>query len=273
MILLNNYFFFKSALTEKQCVDIISAGISSMEMTKHEGRSTNATTFDNKEKAGINKDGKVNKATNALGHLTRQGARKKGATEENTYVRDSKVGWLSEKWIYNLIHPFIHEANKRAGWNFEWDFSEPAQFTKYEPGGFYGWHSDSGPRVYQMAVKKDNVYKVAQKTDIGWIATDKDAPTRKDGTLLQGWVDNPNFANKIRKLSVTVNLTTPGNYEGGNLRFDMGPHQIKRYVTCKEIRPRGSIIIFPSHIYHQVTPVTKGTRYSLVMWNLGYPFK
>ena len=34
-----------------------------------------------------------------------------------------------------------------------------------------------------------------------------------------------------------------------------------------------SVIVFPSHVYHQVTPVTKGTRYSLVGWNLGYPFR
>ena len=45
----------------------------------------------------------------------------------------------------------------------------------------------------------------------------------------------------------------------------------KRLVT--EIRPRGSIIVFPSFVWHRVTPVTKGTRYSLVVWSLGYPFK
>jgi predicted 2-oxoglutarate/Fe(II)-dependent dioxygenase YbiX len=26
-------------------------------------------------------------------------------------------------------------------------------------------------------------------------------------------------------------------------------------------------------VWHRVQPVTKGTRYSLVVWNLGYPFK
>jgi PKHD-type hydroxylase len=42
---------------------------------------------------------------------------------------------------------------------------------------------------------------------------------------------------------------------------------------CAEIAPRGSIVVFPSHVWHRVKPVTKGTRYSLVIWNLGYPFK
>ena len=42
---------------------------------------------------------------------------------------------------------------------------------------------------------------------------------------------------------------------------------------CKEILTQGSIIIFPSHVWHRVKPVTKGVRYSLVVWHLGYPFK
>ena len=84
---------------------------------------------------------------------------------------------------------------------------------------------------------------------------------------------------KIRKLSVTVSLNDPSEYDGGNLEFDFRndfdfdrnrKHKIKE---CTEIRPRGSIIIFPSFVWHRVNPVTRGTRYSLVMWNLGWPFK
>ena len=37
----------------------------------------------------------------------------------------------------------------------------------------------------------------------------------------------------------------------------------------KELRNRGTIIVFPSFLEHQVTPVTKGTRYSLVQWYSG----
>ena len=42
---------------------------------------------------------------------------------------------------------------------------------------------------------------------------------------------------------------------------------------AKEITPKGSIIVFPSFVWHRVKPVTKGLRYSLVNWNLGWPFK
>ncbi len=30
------------------------------------------------------------------------------------------------------IQPFIHQANRLANWNFDWDFSESCQFTKYK---------------------------------------------------------------------------------------------------------------------------------------------
>lgn len=36
---------------------------------------------------------------------------------------------------------------------------------------------------------------------------------------------------------------------------------------------RGSVIIFPSYVWHRVKPVTRGKRYSLVVWNLGHPFR
>ena len=35
----------------------------------------------------------------------------------------------------------------------------------------------------------------------------------------------------------------------------------------------GDLLFFPSYLPHEVTPVTKGVRYSLVMWFLGYPFQ
>ena len=56
--------------------------------------------------------------------------------------------------------------------------------------------------------------------------------------------------------------------------FDFGQHtEGEQFYECKEIRPQGSIIIFPSFTYHCVTPITKGTRYSLVLWTLGDAFR
>ena len=85
-----------------------------------------------------------------------------------------------------------------------------------------------------------------------------------------------NIDGKIRKLSVTVSLSNSKDYEGGELEFDFrnkDPEKKRNIVTCEEIVERGSIVVFPSHLWHRVQPVTKGIRYSLVIWSLGQPFK
>ena len=68
-----------------------------------------------------------------------------------------------------------------------------------------------------------------------------------------------------------IQLSDPKDYEGGFLEFahhKNEPHKCE-YVKAREGLPRGSIIVFPSYTWHRVTPVTKGTRLSLVQWNLG----
>jgi PKHD-type hydroxylase len=153
--------------------------------------------------------------------------------------RDSNVAWLTDEWIYKEIRPYINIANKNANWNFNWDWSEACQFTKYAPGQFYDWHCDSWESTYNEP-------------------------------------DNLNTHGKIRKLSVTCSLTDPKDYKGGELEFDLrnnDPDKPNNIITCNQISPRGSIVVFPSHVWHRVKPVTEGIRYSLVIWNIGYPFK
>ena len=282
----NNYYYFIGALNDQQCNAIIERGLSDMTLTEQKNgkQATDATTFDFRQKGGETS----NAGNIAQNHLTAQGRRKKGLKDEDVYVRDTKVGWLADKWIYDLIHPFIREANQKANWNYEWDFSETCQFTVYNPGQFYSWHTDGGSRPYipfdptveeQRRKDSDGNYMIAKDDTGKEVKFDK---TYRDGKFeglpryipAPGFVDNPNQFWKTRKLSVTVNLTNPKNYKGGNLKFDLGPHMgEKRYHTCKEIRPRGSIIVFPSFVHHLVTPVTEGTRYSLVIWNLGKMFR
>ena len=78
---------------------------------------------------------------------------------------------------------------------------------------------------------------------------------------------------------MTCQLTDGAEYEGGELEFDFRnyvPHmreETKHLIQAKEILPKGSIIVFPSFLWHRVKPVIKGTRYSLVLWNLGRQFK
>jgi PKHD-type hydroxylase len=71
----------------------------------------------------------------------------------------------------------------------------------------------------------------------------------------------------IRKLSFTLQLSDPKDYQGGELCLYLGD---KGEVMKKE---QGHVAVFPSYVLHEVKPVTKGTRYSLVSWITGKPFK
>ena len=151
--------------------------------------------------------------------------------------RDCKVSWINDRWIYEIINPFIHAANKKAGWNFQWDWNETSQFTIYEKGEYYGWHTDQG---------HENLKHV-----------------------------NKNINGKIRKLSLTLQLTDKTEYEGGDFQLkwiDSKKGDLSRIITVDGAKDIGTIIIFPSFIWHQVSPITKGKRESLVNWSIGKNF-
>ena len=208
MNLKNHYWYFTSVLSPKFCNEIIEYGKRNQEEF--------ARTGGFKEK-DLSKD----------------------QIKEIKKKRNSNIVWMNDQWIYKEILPYVHTANRNAGWNFNWDFSESCQFTKYGPGQYYGWHCDSWNEPY----------------------ADK---------------DNPDTFGKIRKLSVTCSLSDPSEYTGGELEFNFNdPEKTKKQNMrkCIEILPKGSICVFPSFVWHRVCPVKKGTRYSLVIWNLGESFK
>ena len=70
-----------------------------------------------------------------------------------------------------------------------------------------------------------------------------------------------------RKLSMTVQLTDPSQYQGCNLEFCAGGNV--------EIAPRdrGTVVAFRSYVLHRVTPITAGVRKSLVVWTTGPKFR
>lgn len=255
MNLKDSYYWFKEALSSDNCQKIIDAGLAQIERNKQQGLNTSGVTYGAAEKTA--KANAMPLQDKTLHEFALENNIPIANAEEMTYVRDSEVAWLDDKWIFDLISPYIHSANKNAGWKFDIDGSESFQFTVYNPGGFYGWHAD-GTSDHSRTLKRF----------IPGIT-----PLAKNGQPPLGYTRNPNHVGKIRKLSMTLNLNEPGDYEGGLLKFDFGPHAQKRYHECTEIAPQGSLIVFPSFIYHQVTPVTRGTRYSLVLWTLGPPFK
>jgi PKHD-type hydroxylase len=214
MNLQNYYWYFKSALSPKFCDEIIAYGKKNQEQLALTGFIDNKR--DIKSKPLTKKELKDLKKT-----------------------RNSNIVWMNDRWIYDEILPYVQKANNSAGWNYEFDWSESCQFTKYSKGQYYDWHCDSWNVPY----------------------------------------DNPknlNFHGKIRKLSVTCSLSDPKDYKGGELEFNFNNPEISKKNNirkCKEILPRGSIVVFPSFVWHRICPVIKGTRFSLVIWNIGHPFK
>ena len=211
MNLFNYYYYFKSAIPERICNDIVKYGHQLQDQLATIGAMGNSKKLSQKNLKDVKKK------------------------------RNSNVVWINDTWVYKEIQPYIHKANELAGWNFEWDWSESCQFTKYNKGQFYNWHCDSWDKPY---------------------FNQKNPQDPSNG--------------KIRKLSVTVSLSDPNDYKGGELEFDfknVDPDKKPNIRKCKEILPKGSLVVFPSFVWHRVCPVKSGERNSLVIWNLGYPFK
>jgi len=70
-----------------------------------------------------------------------------------------------------------------------------------------------------------------------------------------------------RKISLTVQLSTADEYEGGDLEFHMSG------LDAEKMRQQGSLIAFSSFMEHRITPVTRGDRFSLVAWVYGTPYR
>ena len=70
-----------------------------------------------------------------------------------------------------------------------------------------------------------------------------------------------------RKLTIVVQLSDPATYAGGTLQLRPDSN-ITEAATA-----RGTATIFPSFVLHRVTPVTKGTRWSLTLWAHGPAFR
>jgi PKHD-type hydroxylase len=212
--LTNYYWYFASALSTEVCDKIIKEGTAKKPQV---GTIHTIDTSRNMEKDPLSKQ----------------------EVQTLTQKRDSEVVFFSKRWVYDTIQPYVRIANKKAGWNFEWDWSEAAQFTIYTKGMHYNWHVDSLPEPYT-----------------------------EEGPL-QG---------KIRKLTSVVVLSDPSEYKGGELEFqfqteDPQFNKQRQIRVAKEVAPKGSIIVFPSFVWHRVKPVTKGVRYTMPTWHCGWPFK
>jgi PKHD-type hydroxylase len=98
----------------------------------------------------------------------------------------------------------------------------------------------------------------------GFQFTNYEAPSDKYGKHVDRSINIP-----VRKLSISIQLTNPEEYEGGELKLYDGDDDEANVMD----KTQGTLIMFPSYVLHEVMPVTKGERNSLVTWVTGKQFK
>ena len=176
----------------------------------------------------------------------------------NPTIRQGEVKWFTTpgphempQVIVDKINTTVQQAMDACDWGFNLSWIENFQYTIYHAredaltGDFYTWHTDHGGEVRHETGEPSH-----------------------------------------RKISMTIQLTDPDEYEGGkfqwlepNGQYD-GMKKNKLNLNMEEsirtlpfsCQTLGSMCLFPSFLYHQVTPVTRGTRVSIVGWYNGPPW-
>ena len=166
----------------------------------------------------------------------------------NKDKRNSYNAWIpTTHWVGGFLWHYVQRANRE---NFLYDLrcidNESMQYTRYAEGQYYHWHNDSGLASH---------YKPISNGD------------RKETDKQQQDFMNEN-TELVRKLSFTLQLSDPDDYEGGNVQLldETG----ESYIAPRQ---RGCIILFDSRTQHRVLKVTKGTRKSIVGWVVGPRWK
>jgi PKHD-type hydroxylase len=156
-------------------------------------------------------------------------------------IRNNTVCWLNPEentsWIYEKISNFVKEINFRK-YRFNIETLQTIQLAEYKASvegneEFYRPHID---------------------------------------------ICMHSAADEQRKLSISIQLTRPDQYVGGDLLFmgDENDRLLSQETFENHLLQRrglGAAIVFPSFLGHEITPVTKGTRHSLVAWMQGPNWK
>ena len=143
--------------------------------------------------------------------------------------------WEVNPQIMNKLQYFCSEVNDNS---FGYDINMLSQIDilEYQPDDHYRWHNDSGDMV----------------TDAG-----------------------------CRKLTFTFELSDSDDYEGGQMMIGNGYlNGLQEGKTEEEMleslagqKEQGTVIAFSSFLEHKVYPLTKGTRYAMVIWMNGPRWK
>ena len=171
---------------------------------------------------------------------------------DGSSFRNSNITWIDNgsnvdalSWpeLCYQIEQQIFSINNE---HFEFDLlkCEPFQYSIYNEGDYYDWHTDQRGSVYDDGLIRKLSFTLFLNEDydggdfeIAQLSAEKELP-------------------KIDVENVSASLLL--NDEG--------------FITQPQ-PSAGTMIVFPSYLWHRVKPVIKGPRKSLVGWFLGKPFK
>jgi PKHD-type hydroxylase len=132
-----------------------------------------------------------------------------------------------------------------------------ARTSYHERGPETGWIYDRLDRLFADAGK-------AFGLAVGPVTEPIQILRYDEGGHFQTWHSDAGYdARATRLVSVSVELSEPGDHEGGNL--EIMPDTIGRARSLG----RGGARFFPSKALHRVTPVTRGVRHAMVIWTGG----
>jgi PKHD-type hydroxylase len=166
----------------------------------------------------------------------------------DTRIRNSKNAWIStQHWISGFIWNYVSKANRE---NFLYDLTcidgENLQYTVYNEGEYYGWHTDENYETWYKPLAKSN--------------------KEQEEILVHDFLKKN--TETVRKLSFSLLLSDPNEYEGGNFQLMNGCS--RSYIAPRQ---KGILVIFDSRTPHRVQKVTKGIRKSIVGWCVGPRWK
>ena len=185
--------------------------------------------------------------------------RDQSVDQTNHYVVNDAFTTEELEWINNLqeLYPFqeakvIGDNNGIRESEIKWMYPDDKSFWVYEK--ICGYAEQANNKLWKFNIH--SVIDAIQYT------------VYYEGGGHYGWhIDIGPGSINHRKISCTVQLSDPNEYEGGDLEIWTGGD----FKTIE--RKQGCAILFPSFLMHRVTPITKGTRRSIVLWMGGDSYK
>ena len=74
---------------------------------------------------------------------------KAGISDGNNANRSSSISWIRDKELQKILSHFVQSANRESKWNFSLKEFESLQYTIYNKGDHYNWHTDNHVKPYR----------------------------------------------------------------------------------------------------------------------------